>query len=69
MKTVIATVAAIAFSAAAVAQVQYIGSLDAAERSVTGGSAPWVCEGSLEAAENCNLFVGSLEAAERSAGY
>ena len=77
MKTfLIATTVAIAGAASAVASTMYIGSLDAAERSWEvlnwgGPSNPseLSCEGSLEAAENCNPFVGSLEAAERSVGY
>ncbi len=66
MKTLI-TFAAIAFASTASADVQFVGSLDAAERSVAGPRAVWVCEGSLEAAENCQAFVGSLDNAERIA--
>ncbi len=74
MKTfLIATFVALASVSTAVASTMYIGSLDAAERSwqvlVWGGPANpsgLSCEGSLEAAENCRPFEGSLEAAERS---
>ena len=76
MKTLIIASAFIASAAVAGAATLYIGSLDAAERSWEvlnwGGSSnpsELSCEGSLEAAENCKPFVGSLEAAERSAGY